>query len=201
MAKPVLHRRDHEHGGADPVRIVWESTGAGAGGGEAFAAASGPFTPGSAVTLYDFDSGGSVYSGTTGSSFTVASGVASITQPGFYVCTLFATVKMNTSPTSDETFVIEIKYGSADLGFTIEPRGGTPTPSSPLWTVVIPAGTSTAFEANLQRTRPLSVTDAVTFPVDVLPYLRVSTPGHMVFEWVSLWGYRVGGDLGAAVSD
>ncbi len=32
--KPVLHRRDHEHGGADPVRIVWESTGeAGEGGG------------------------------------------------------------------------------------------------------------------------------------------------------------------------
>jgi hypothetical protein len=30
--KPVLHRRDHEHGGADPVRIVWESTGAGGGG-------------------------------------------------------------------------------------------------------------------------------------------------------------------------
>ena len=35
--KPVLHRRDHEHGGADPVRIVWESTGeAGAGGGIQF---------------------------------------------------------------------------------------------------------------------------------------------------------------------
>lgn len=30
--KPVLHRRDHEHGGADPVRIVWESTGTGATG-------------------------------------------------------------------------------------------------------------------------------------------------------------------------
>jgi hypothetical protein len=32
--RPVLHRRDHEHGGADPVRILWESTGeAGEGGG------------------------------------------------------------------------------------------------------------------------------------------------------------------------
>src|SRR6476659_1011503 len=30
--KPVLHRRDHEHGGADPVRIVWESTGTGSTG-------------------------------------------------------------------------------------------------------------------------------------------------------------------------
>jgi len=35
--KPVIHARDHEHGGADPVRIVWESTGeAGAGGGLQF---------------------------------------------------------------------------------------------------------------------------------------------------------------------
>jgi len=30
--KPVLHRRDHEHGGADPVRILWSSTGGTAGG-------------------------------------------------------------------------------------------------------------------------------------------------------------------------
>ncbi len=25
--KPVLHAHDHSHGGADPVRITWESTG------------------------------------------------------------------------------------------------------------------------------------------------------------------------------
>jgi hypothetical protein len=32
--KPVLHAHDHQHGGADPVRITWESTGeAGEGGG------------------------------------------------------------------------------------------------------------------------------------------------------------------------
>jgi hypothetical protein len=32
--KPVLHAHDHSHGGADPVRITWESTGeAGTGGG------------------------------------------------------------------------------------------------------------------------------------------------------------------------
>jgi hypothetical protein len=31
--KPVLHAHDHQHGGADPVRITWESTGeAGTGG-------------------------------------------------------------------------------------------------------------------------------------------------------------------------
>jgi hypothetical protein len=35
--KPVIHGRDHEHGGADPVRITWESTGgAGAGGAVLF---------------------------------------------------------------------------------------------------------------------------------------------------------------------
>jgi hypothetical protein len=35
--KPVLHAHDHQHGGADPVRITWESTGeAGAGGGIQF---------------------------------------------------------------------------------------------------------------------------------------------------------------------
>src|SRR5262245_19031627 len=38
--KPVLHRRDHEHGGADPVRITWESDDSGGGGGGA-AIASG----------------------------------------------------------------------------------------------------------------------------------------------------------------
>lgn len=26
-AKPIIHHRDHEHGGADPVRLAWESTG------------------------------------------------------------------------------------------------------------------------------------------------------------------------------
>jgi len=31
--KPVLHRRDHEHGGADTVRIVYETVGDGGGGG------------------------------------------------------------------------------------------------------------------------------------------------------------------------
>jgi len=31
--KPVIHRRDHEHGGADPVRILWDSTGGSGGGG------------------------------------------------------------------------------------------------------------------------------------------------------------------------
>ena len=31
-SKPVIHARDHEHGGADPVRIAWESTGTGATG-------------------------------------------------------------------------------------------------------------------------------------------------------------------------
>jgi hypothetical protein len=31
--KPVIHHRDHEHGGADPVRVVWEDIGTGAGGG------------------------------------------------------------------------------------------------------------------------------------------------------------------------
>jgi hypothetical protein len=31
-AKPVVHRRDHEHGGADPVRITWEQTGETGGG-------------------------------------------------------------------------------------------------------------------------------------------------------------------------
>jgi hypothetical protein len=30
--KPILHRRDHEHGGADPVRIQWEQTGDAGGG-------------------------------------------------------------------------------------------------------------------------------------------------------------------------
>lgn len=35
--KPVLHAHDHQHGGADPVRITWESTGgAGTGGGIQF---------------------------------------------------------------------------------------------------------------------------------------------------------------------
>lgn len=32
MPRPVLHSRDHEHGGADTVRIVWESTGTGSTG-------------------------------------------------------------------------------------------------------------------------------------------------------------------------
>lgn len=32
MPRPILHRRDHEHGGSDPVRILWESDGTGAGG-------------------------------------------------------------------------------------------------------------------------------------------------------------------------
>jgi len=31
--KPILHRRDHEHGGADPVRILWEDVGGSGGGG------------------------------------------------------------------------------------------------------------------------------------------------------------------------
>jgi hypothetical protein len=30
--KPVLHRRDHEHGGADVVRTVWEDVGSSGGG-------------------------------------------------------------------------------------------------------------------------------------------------------------------------
>jgi hypothetical protein len=29
--KPILHSRDHEHGGADPVRTVWEDVGGSAG--------------------------------------------------------------------------------------------------------------------------------------------------------------------------
>jgi hypothetical protein len=36
MPKPIIHSRDHEHGGADPVRILWESDdGGGTGGGGA----------------------------------------------------------------------------------------------------------------------------------------------------------------------
>jgi hypothetical protein len=35
--RPILHGRDHEHGGADPARIVYETTGeAGTGGGIQF---------------------------------------------------------------------------------------------------------------------------------------------------------------------
>lgn len=30
--KPVIHGRDHSHGGADPVQIAWEDVGSGAGG-------------------------------------------------------------------------------------------------------------------------------------------------------------------------
>lgn len=30
--KPIIHSRDHEHGGADPVRIHYESVGTGGGG-------------------------------------------------------------------------------------------------------------------------------------------------------------------------
>jgi hypothetical protein len=32
MPRPIIHHRDHEHGGADPVRIQWESTGESGGG-------------------------------------------------------------------------------------------------------------------------------------------------------------------------
>jgi hypothetical protein len=31
--KPIIHNRDHEHGGADTVRIVYESVGGAGGGG------------------------------------------------------------------------------------------------------------------------------------------------------------------------
>jgi hypothetical protein len=27
VQRPIIHGRDHEHGGADPIRIVWESVG------------------------------------------------------------------------------------------------------------------------------------------------------------------------------
>jgi hypothetical protein len=32
MPRPIIHHRDHEHGGADPVRIQWEQTGESGGG-------------------------------------------------------------------------------------------------------------------------------------------------------------------------
>jgi len=32
VAKPVIHHRDHEHGGADPVHVVWEDVGTSGGG-------------------------------------------------------------------------------------------------------------------------------------------------------------------------
>jgi hypothetical protein len=32
MPRPIIHHRDHEHGGADPVRIQWEQTGETGGG-------------------------------------------------------------------------------------------------------------------------------------------------------------------------
>jgi hypothetical protein len=33
VQRPIIHGRDHEHGGADPIRIVWESVGGAGGGG------------------------------------------------------------------------------------------------------------------------------------------------------------------------
>jgi len=206
--KPVLHRRDHEHGGADTVRIVYESVGGGGAGsgGDGFGIQlNGPFTPADGETAFNFEDGdlgaGTPYfSGVTGSSFAVASGVASILLPGFYACTLFVKVEHDGVPSSDERFTIELGFGGGE-GESLDTSGGTPTPSTPMCTVTCPAGTSDSLEANLVRTRMVSLTGAASFPVELVPFLRVTTPGLMVFSTVSLWGYRVCGDLGPDVSD
>lgn len=53
MPRPVVHGRDHEHGGADPARILYESVGSGGGGGG--------YTPVYAYGRADGDGGGALY--------------------------------------------------------------------------------------------------------------------------------------------
>ena len=54
VQKPIVHGRDHERGGADPIRLVWETDDTGGGGGELVQAllVGPPTTIGANATAY-----------------------------------------------------------------------------------------------------------------------------------------------------
>ena len=225
QAKPILHGRDHGPGGSDGIPSTgvtdgsplvadttsgytrWGTPSAG-GGMNSFALVgiTGTISDSDAYVL-DLDLVGTALhwgGDTAGSSFDydATPGHARILEPGFYQLVLFVEVEIDGSPVSDTSFQIDVEV-AGDLGYGLEPPPHGQTPSSPMWKVTFPAGTSDSFEASLQRIRPISVTSSTTFPLDILPTLYTDNPGSELVNarWMALWGFRISDPPGSYMSD
>lgn len=219
--KPILHNRDHEHGGTDVVRIAWEDVAGGGGGsggssglpsfaltGNNFPAVSSADTP---VYLDIIEGGGTFhYSTIDGATFgyDAITGHAQILVPGLYQIGLQLMIGGGGTNASDALAQIALRYED-DKGYSIE----VPYLLSGSWPAAggvgeqilgtyfhWPAGIAAGLDVALQRIHPISLTDATTFPLDITPWFNTDAVSITPF-WLAVWGFRISDPLDAYHSD
>jgi hypothetical protein len=210
--KPVLHRRDHEHGGADPVRIVWESTGEAGTGAAIFANTGGPFSVPTTPLILDAPGGDTSqmhFYTTNPAVFDSHAGQARILAPGMYVIGCQMAVHPKTTLTSDNWVTLRLRYHSSSSGgFSIE----IPFLDSDFLSglqgheligtrYAYPAGAHAAWDVIMQRLHPISLTEFTTFPYEIRPEIVTLDDDAFVVSWLGLWGWRLGDPLDSWHSD
>jgi hypothetical protein len=213
--KPIVHARDHEHGGADPVRIVWESTGTGGGGGfPTFALTGGTFSfdTDDAPVILDAAALGSAphFSTTDSATFDMSSGGrACILAPGMYVIGCQIDTKPSVDLTAQVDAYLQLQYGGS-VGFSIEIPWAVSSLLNGSERLLgtrfdFPDTTTVSEDADvsLQRLHPISLTDFTTFPLEIQPTFATNSPDNFawVVSWLGLWGFRLGDPLDSYHSD
>jgi hypothetical protein len=202
--KPVLHARDHEHGGADPQRIHYESVGGAGGAGTAVFAHTGdtfgPLTSSPAVL-----SGTHFYSSDP-ATFDSSSGITQIVRPGMYVIGCQLTIQPPSNFTAGNWVQLNLKYfkhSGGETGYSIETPYFVHDEQVLGTTYEYPAGTGYGQEIGLQRLHPISLTSSSFSggPLEIRPTLVWYDDVSMTPWLLAVWGWRLGEPLDSYHSD
>ena len=196
--KPVIHARDHGHGGADPVHIVWEDVGSSGGGGASTANQPWVYVQRRNLTIassagtnttVDFDTANANVSGAADSSGKFTLGVLSganhgirINQAGTYLWSVNAISQTTGSPAAGSIVGVISNLDNGDLwsGDYYRPWYALPSGTAKNFDVSLvgwmnadPANLTTPYTAlcSLTQNSGLSLTFVVSFKIVMISTL------------------------------
>lgn len=202
--KPILHARDHEPGGPDPIRV----------GLSTFGLTGGPFTLDGSMTpliLDTPDNAAPMYFHTNApDSFDVNNGRARILRAGLYMIGCQMGANTLATLTANRYIHLMLTY-QGDIGYYLETpwiasgfaAGGSYVEQILGASHVYMSGTVAGIDVFLQRLHPISLLSSVTFPLEIQPKFDTNTIANteIVCSWLGLWGVRLSGDLGPDLSN